>query len=76
MPRISISTSPSPVPGSSITSAGKPKSLTDCAISSGVIIFELYLTSAFAANSATNMLSTPVFSKRKKEKPFRIVLNY
>lgn len=62
IPKISISTWPSPVPGSSITSDGKPSSDIEVAISSGVTRRESYLISAFAASSATRMLSTPIYN--------------
>uniref|UniRef100_A0A1B0AC49 Uncharacterized protein n=1 Tax=Glossina pallidipes TaxID=7398 RepID=A0A1B0AC49_GLOPL len=59
IPRISISTSTSPLSGSSIISEGNPNSVIDLAIFSGVMTLALYLTSALAANRATNTLSIP-----------------
>lgn len=53
------SISPSPVPGSFITSVGKPNSVMEAAISVGVTSCGLYLTSALAASKAIRTLSTP-----------------
>lgn len=54
------SISPSPVPGSLITSEGKPKSVIEAAMSEGLTNLGLYLTSAFAANKAIRTFTTPI----------------